>query len=60
MSKKSKVVVIVLEDWQVEALKQLAEENGCVVNELINRVAREWLQRQPDYQPAPESQLVLF
>lgn len=56
----SKPVVIDLELWQIKALQELAEENGCGVNELINRIVREWLEGQADYQPETESQMALF
>lgn len=60
MRRLSTVVVIDLELWQIKALQQLAEENGCRMNELINRIVKEWLEEQADCQPAPESQMALF
>lgn len=40
----SKPVVLDLELWQIRLLEKLAAENGCGIEEIVNRIVREWIE----------------
>lgn len=40
----SKPVVLDLELWQIRLLEKLAAENGCGIEEIVDRIVREWIE----------------
>ncbi len=40
----SKPVVLDLELWQIRLLEKLADENGRTIEDIVNRIIREWIE----------------
>lgn len=40
----TKIIALDLERWQVRLLARLAAENGCGIDEIVNRIVREWIE----------------
>ena len=37
-------VVLDLELWQIRLLEKLAAENSCGIEDIVNRIVREWIE----------------